>query len=137
MMGDRGSQPTLPDARKTLLVLDDRPAERLLLVSTFEGRYRVIEATDADSAIRGLKRNTVDLLLLDLHLPPRLDSPIGGQRVLERVRALRPDAPVVIVTANGDPLVRERALRMGARAFLTKPFDVDELVRMVEELLGG
>jgi len=72
-----------------------------------------------------------DLVLLDLHLP---DMP--GEEVLHRLRD-RPrtaDVPVVILTADARPSLVTRLLEQGARAFLTKPLDVKELLRLLDAI---
>jgi CheY-like chemotaxis protein len=70
-----------------------------------------------------------DLLLLDLHLP---DMP--GQEVLRRLRAepRTAEVPVVVLSANAGPALIKELLTQGARAFLTKPLDVKELLELLD-----
>ena len=73
-----------------------------------------------------------DLILLDLHLPV-----LSGEQVLERLQDDPRTAaiPVAIVSADATPGQVERLLAAGARAYLTKPLDVRELLRLLDELL--
>ena len=118
-------------------MVDDQPRTRRLVYHALKRRYRVLEAVDADAAIATVEREPVDLVLLDLHLPPHADSPREGMRAHRRIAELRGDLPVVVVSGNGDPAVRNELLRRGARGFLPKPVDVDELERVIRALLGG
>ena len=74
-----------------------------------------------------------DLILLDLHLPD-----IPGDEVLAHLLAdpETRDIPVVILSADATPAQIERLLAAGARAYLTKPFDVTELLALVDETLA-
>ncbi len=122
--------------RPTILVVDDkRPARRLVNLA-LRDRYRVLEAQDPDSALALLEAERVDLVLLDLHLPPALHSPREGLRTYARIRERLPGMPVVVVTGNDDAKVREVVLAGGARGFFTKPFDAGELLRLVRRLLA-
>jgi CheY-like chemotaxis protein len=74
-----------------------------------------------------------DLILLDLHLP---DMP--GQEVLRRLRAepRTAEVPVVILSADARPTLVDQLLAQGARAFLTKPLDVKELLELLDAVAG-
>ena len=122
--------------RKTVLAVDDQPEARRLVYHTLKHRYRVLEAGDADSAIAVVEREPVDLVLLDLHLPPRLDSPEEGLRAQRRIGELSREVPVVIVSSHDAPGLRESLLKRGAREFLAKPVDAGTLTRLVAELLS-
>lgn len=75
-----------------------------------------------------------DLILLDLHLPD-----IRGDEVLARLLRDPATASIPVVVASADATQRqiERLVRMGARAYLTKPIDVRRLLELVDELLGN
>ncbi len=127
--------PTPRPVERTLLIVDDEPLERRLVAHALAGRHRVLEAHDPASALDVLERGEVDLVLLDLHLPPHDASPREGIRLCGRIRELQPAAAVVVISANGDAEVRAQLLRMGARAFLVKPVDARRLVGVVRDLL--
>lgn len=124
-------------AKKTVLVVDDEMPIRRLIYHTLRGLYRVVEAGDSDSAMQAMGRESVDLVLLDLHLPPHLESPREGLGIHGRIREKSPETPVVIVSSNNDPQLRAWLLLQGARSFLRKPLDVGELLETIHSVLGG
>lgn len=123
-------------ARKTVLMVDDERGFRRLVYHALKHEYRVIEAGDADAAIRALESGGVDLVLLDLHLPPLLDSPREGLRVHRHLRTSIPGVPVVVVSADGRRELRESLLQGGVRAFLSKPADVERIEEVLSEVLS-
>jgi DNA-binding NtrC family response regulator len=96
--------------------------------------YEVGEAKDAVSAVRACLPggNVVDVIFLDLRLPD-----CGDLRVLSAIRRLRPDTPVILMTAHGTPELFEEARRLGAFAIIDKPFDIDALSPLVERALAA
>jgi DNA-binding NtrC family response regulator len=115
-----------------VLVVDDeavvrRAVERVL---ADEG-IRVAAVSDAASALAHPAAATCRLVLCDLMLP---DLP-GGE-LLERLRALRPDRPVVVITGYATPESLARAAQAGAAFVLNKPFDATELVVAVRRALA-
>lgn len=122
--------------KRTVLIVDDQRPARRLVRHAFGGRYRVLEAEDSDSTLAAMIRERVDLILLDLHLPPRLESPEEGLRTYVRIRERAPEVPVVIVTSDDNPGLREALLGRGARGYLNKPIDVDALSSLVRDVLG-
>lgn len=114
----------------TVLVVDD---EALIRWSLSEGLsdsgFPVLVAGSAAEARRELHAHQGDLvILLDLRLPD-----VSDLSLLREVRTTRPDAPVVMMTAHGAPEEAAEAARLGASAFVGKPFDVSEIVRLVGE----
>lgn len=112
---------------KRVLVVDDEfdLAEAAQLILEMEG-YQVATAGDGVEALRRIEEQPPDLVLMDMMMP-RLD----GRSVVERMQA-RPEwagIPVVLMSAVRPELPR------GARAFLKKPFDLDELTDTVNGLL--
>ena len=120
-------------ARARILLVDDDPDLRLALkVRLKAGGYDVVEAQDGLEALRAVRNETPDLILLDLMLP-RLD----GYHVCkllksdERYQSL----PIIILSARGQEKDRALAIEVGASAFLTKPYDPAELTRHIEDSL--
>lgn len=114
------------------LVVDDDAAVVGALREAFQDRGLDIEyATDGESALK--KIHEVDLLVTDLRLPG-----MDGTELLQQARRRKPEIEVVIMTAYGTIPSAVDAIRRGARAYLTKPFDPEELIshiRNVEETL--
>jgi putative two-component system response regulator len=125
--------PTLTDAH--ILVVDDHAANVALLEQLLErwGYDNVVATTDS-SLVVGLCRDArPDLLLLDLHMP----DPDGFQ-ILEALGDLtegQDRLSILVLTADMAPATRQRALLLGARDFLTKPFDPTEVQLRVAGLL--
>jgi DNA-binding NtrC family response regulator len=114
-----------------VLVIDDEPLIRWTISETLGAAgHRVTEAQDAASALRALTgMPEPNVVLLDLRLPDSSDLSL-----LEKIREIAPGAAVIMMTAFGTPEVTAGALRLGARAVLTKPFDIHELARVVSSL---
>jgi DNA-binding NtrC family response regulator len=115
-----------------LLVVDDEPdaCEALRVLLETEG-YWVTTATTASRALAGVVSESYDLLLVDVAMPGT-----DGITLCREVAEVRPTLPVVLVTAHSDPATLTRALRAGARDFLTKPLEVDALLSTLGRLLG-
>jgi DNA-binding response OmpR family regulator len=116
------------DAR--ILVVDDDEQLRALLVLVLEGEgYPVSVAADAESAIAEVKRESTDLVVLDISL-----GADDGRMVLSRIRELG-ELPVILISGKGDTADRVLGLRLGADDFLPKPFSPVELVARVESIM--
>ena len=115
--------------------MDDQPELRRLVYHALKHRYRVLEAGDADAAIALMEKDPADLVLLDLYLPPCLDSPDEGLRAQRQIHRLSRSVPVVIVSSHDAPGLRDALIAGGAREFLSKPIRAAELEKLVEGLL--
>jgi len=107
----------------TILLVDDQPTERRLLYHALKGSYRVVEAGDADEALRVTEGEPPDLVLADLHLPPNLETPEEGIRLHARLRERFPLLPVIIVTGDQDRATALDMVSRGVADFLLKPID--------------
>ena len=117
-----------------VMIVEDEPniVESLSFVFSREG-WQVAAALDGDSAIEKLLSAPPDILVLDVMLPPH-----SGFEVLKRVRSepgLK-QLPVIVLTAKGQEKDRHTALRLGADAFVTKPFSNRDIVQQVRDLAG-
>src|ERR1700722_2549481 len=119
---------------KLLIVDDDESSIRFLTVILQNAGYsRLNSLTDSREASRYYAELEPDLILLDF-LMPYLD----GLEVIKALQSRIPRSsyvPIVILTSDADPRVRQRALSMGADDFITKPFNQAELVLRVGKLL--
>jgi two-component system nitrogen regulation response regulator GlnG len=114
-----------------ILVVDDDESVRWGLRKALErARYRVDEATDGLVGLEAGSEAEVDLVLLDVRLPGR-----DGLLVLRELHKRRPDLPVIMMTAHGTLQVAVEAMKQGAYDYIGKPFDVDELLVVVEKAL--
>jgi two-component system, NtrC family, response regulator AtoC len=116
---------------RRILIVDDEPLIRWCIAETLgTAGYGITQAQDAASALRVLAdMPDPDVILLDLRLPDSSDL-----RLFERIRTIAPAAAVVIMTAFGTPEITSEALKLGARAVLTKPFDMHDLEHVVSSL---
>ncbi len=116
---------------KRILVVDDEESVRWALRKALErAGYRVDLAADGPAGLQAAEDPGVDLILLDVRLPGR-----DGLEVLRVVRTRRPDLPVIMMTAFGTLQVAVEAMRLGAYDYIGKPFDMDEVLLVVEKAL--
>jgi CheY-like chemotaxis protein len=117
-----------------ILICDDEPSLRELMRVSLGAEYSYVEAADAGEAIELVERVRPDLVLLDVMMPGG-----GGLGVIGRLRS-DPElsgTTVVVVSAFTADSDRQAAYDAGADGFLGKPFDPEELVSLVEELLAS
>jgi DNA-binding NtrC family response regulator len=115
----------------TLLVIDDDPATcRLLRAVLGPEGFEVLVAHDAKTGLELSRGRNPLLVILDLHLPDA-----NGIDVLDELRQVAADLPVVMLTAHADVKTAVRATRHGAFDYLTKPVDADELIVVVGRAL--
>ena len=118
----------MPNA--TVLVVDDEPLIRWSLVNRLkEEGYRTVEAGTAGEAVAH-HRDGVDLILLDFALPDA-----NGLEVLKQVKETDPDTLVIMLTANTEVGTAVTAMKQGAFHYANKPFDLDEIMLLVDKAL--
>jgi two-component system, OmpR family, response regulator len=117
---------------KTILICEDDDNLRLLMRVVIGAGYTMLEAGDGDEALALAAEHRPDLIVLDLMMPR-----MSGLDVLRRLRSdVSVDGtPIIVMSAWPDS--REASLKAGADRYLQKPFEPDELTRIVESLLGG
>jgi DNA-binding NtrC family response regulator len=116
----------------TILVVDDEQLIRWSLVSRLsEEGYRVLEAGNGAEALKRA-RDGVDLVLLDVGLP---DADADGLAVLKDIKSADPDCLVILLTGNTSVDTAVEAMKHGAYHYATKPFNLDEIVILVEKAL--
>ena len=120
--------------KKTILIADDSPTMRAMLISTIEmlGDYRIVEASSGFEALRLLPREKVDLILTDINMPD-----ING---LEFISYLRNNSnylsiPVFIISTEGSQKDIEKGKLLGANEYLIKPFDPNRLQSLISAYL--
>ena len=114
-----------------LLVVDDEPTIRELLAGSlrFAG-YDVLTAADGTEAVRITAGCRPDLLLLDVMMPGR-----DGFEVLDLVRGMSPDIPVIFLTARDEVPDRVNGFALGADDYVSKPFSLDEVLARIRAVL--
>jgi DNA-binding response OmpR family regulator len=117
----------------SVLIVDDEPNIVLSLEFLMRQQgYVVSTAPDGESALAEIQRQPPDVVLLDVNLPR-----INGYEVCERIRANPQwkDVRILMLTAKGREVEREKGLALGADGYVIKPFATRELVERVRELL--
>ncbi|OAP37653.1 Fis family transcriptional regulator [Sinorhizobium glycinis] len=123
-----------------ILVVDDEPDVELLFKQQFRrdlraGRFVMEFTRSASSALERIADAgdvTLILILSDVNMPG-----MSGLELLPKARSIRPDVPVIMITAYGDPDTKRRAMESGAEALLTKPIDFIALREEIDSRVGG
>jgi DNA-binding NtrC family response regulator len=120
----------------TILVVDDNPAiltaAKICLGMAFG---KVITLKSPQDIPTVMSQETVDAVLLDMNFAPGMNSGQDGLLWLRSIHKLHPGIPVVLVTAYADISLAVRGLKNGAADFVTKPWDNDELLRVVKDAI--
>jgi two-component system chemotaxis response regulator CheY len=121
-------------AEYTCLVVEDSPMMRQLLVfalNRIKG-LRVVEADDGVDGLRKLAAAKYDIVITDINMPI-----MDGLKLIKRIRsdAVHKDIPIVIITTEGSAEDRQRALMLGANAYITKPIQAPQVISKVKDLL--
>jgi len=121
------------DKKKILVIDDDQDLALGLKVRLRANNYATVFATDAISAISQAVKENPDLILLDLGLPAG-DGFVVMER-LDNIESLS-TVPVIVMSARDPQGHRDRALGAGAKAYVQKPVDNDELLATIRKVLG-
>jgi CheY-like chemotaxis protein len=109
-----------------ILVVDDEAAQRLLLRRIFErAGHEVTDAGDGAAALQALQESVPDLVVTDMMMPV-----MGGGELIRRMRCELATAGIPILAASGDP-----HLAVGADAVVSKPYKLEHLIEVADELL--
>ena len=118
----------MPDQpTQTILVVDDQESVRKQLYWALEENYRVLEASSRVEALALVEKESIDVVLSDLRMPPNLHDISEGLGILESVHKLNPLLPVIIITGDEDHETALQVVDRGAHNLFTKPFDVKEV----------
>jgi CheY-like chemotaxis protein len=120
---------------KRILIVDDEPDFRFSAgIALRRAGYLTEEAADGAEALNlirsGKERSLFDLLLVDIQMPC-----LSGAELIDELRKRAIDTPVLIVSGFADTTLQDEFLRKGCTAFLAKPFEFQQLVRRVDEIL--
>jgi two-component system, chemotaxis family, chemotaxis protein CheY len=119
-----------------ILVVEDSPTMRQLISFAMKriANSYVIEATDGVDALKKLSSDKVDLILCDINMPV-----MDGLKLVSLVRdnPTYKEIPIIMVTTEGAEEDRKRAIAIGANAYLPKPIQTQELIKLVNTYLEG
>ena len=122
-----------PQVKGTVLVVDDDDAIRSGLYWALSSEYRVLQAGSREEACRLVDEQKIDVVLTDLHLPPRIDDIAEGLALIEAARGQDPPLQVVVITGSDARRASLEAVRRGAYGFFEKPLDPDEVLHIVNQ----
>lgn len=119
---------------KKILITEDSPTMRAMIRATIEalGDFDIYEAPNGFEALRMLPREHFDLVITDINMPD-----INGLELVSFVKKndLYKNIPLVIVSTEGSERDREKGIKLGADAYLVKPFAPEDLQKLVQGLL--
>lgn len=119
---------------KKILIIDDSAVFRKIVsVHLKTASYELVEAVDGQDALKKLKEGKVDLIVSDMNMP-NMDG-------ISFIKAVKQDpdhkfTPIIMLTTESQEEKKKEGLSAGARAWLTKPFNPEELVETIQKMLG-
>src|SRR5579864_8290028 len=119
-------------SRRILLADDSVTIQKVIELTFMDDDYEVRAVGNGDEALAMLTALTVDFVIADVHMPGA-----SGYEVCRRSKQLRPEVPVLLLVGTFEPFDEAQARECGADSFLKKPFDSQELLGRVHNLLGA
>ena len=113
-----------------ILVVDDEVNVIESFKQLLEGDYKVLTATNGEEALEKVEKENLDVVLLDIKMPG-----MDGIEVLRRIGELKENVDVIMVTAVNTMKTAIEAMKLGAYDYITKPFDVDEVIVSIDKAL--
>lgn len=126
-------EPSTP--KRTVLIVDDEDVIRDLIVDVVaDGGYRALSAASGSQAVEIVRseKGAIDMVLLDMQMPD-----MDGRRTYELMREIDPDIPVFIATGFGREDISRSLIALGVRGVVTKPFHVDDILKLIQANLRG
>lgn len=118
--------------KKTILIADDEPDIRALVKALLNKDFTVIEAGDGNEAVKVAMRYSPDLILMDI-IMPGVDG-YTACSVLKKQKVTKP-IPVVMATGVGFSLNKRLSKEVGADGYITKPFNLNKLLTIINQFL--
>jgi len=124
--------PTVPCAlMPSLLIVDDDDAIRGMLFDLLSDRYECDTASIAEEALQYIEVEQYDAIVTDISMPG-----LGGVELLRKIRENNSATPVILVSGKGSEQDSQALKDMGAFAYVTKPFNLDEIEEVVERAVA-
>lgn len=119
--------------KKKVLIVDDQNGIRVLLLEVFSSEgYNTFQAANGKIALEIVRRESPDLVLLDMKIPG-----MDGLEILKHIKTIDSSIKVIMMTAYGELDMIKEATDLGALMHFTKPFDIDEMRMEVNKHLQG
>ena len=125
----------IAQSNETILLVEDE--EMLLdLVKTVleEQGFHVLAAKDGEEALDVYThhKDEIAVVVSDMGLPK-----LGGWEILHKMKEINPDAKVILASGYSDPKIKSQMLKQGAKDYVSKPYDTDEITRKIREVIEG
>ena len=114
----------------TILIVDDDDAVRGILFEALSEKYLCHTASRAEEALQYLEIENYDVILTDVAMPG-----LDGVSLLKQVQTRDASTPVILISGRGSGQLAEQLMTLGAFAYLSKPFDLDELEQVIERAI--
>ena len=115
-----------------VLIVDDDDAVRGILLDLLSDRYQCNTASTAEEAFQYLEIENYDAVLTDIAMPG-----LTGVELMKRVQLKDLDTPVILISGKNDEQDSAALIKLGAFAYLNKPFSLDEIEFIVERAVGS
>lgn len=123
---------------RTILVVDDNKSILTALKICLEGASsRILTISTPEEVLALLQQERIDVVLLDMNFSLGMNSGQEGLMWLQAIHRRHPDTPIVLMTAYADVKLAVKGLKAGAADFITKPWDNDELVRILKDAVDS
>ena len=123
---------------RTILVVDDNKSILTALKICLEGVFsRILTISTPEEVLALLQQERIDVVLLDMNFSLGMNSGQEGLMWLQAIHRRHPDTPIVLMTAYADVKLAVKGLKTGAADFITKPWDNDELVRILKDAVDS
>jgi len=119
--------------KQVILVAEDDPGlNRLISFKLQKEGYQVISVFDGKEALNAALNENISAITLDIMMPF-----LDGIQVLKKVRPVKPDLPVIVLSVKSRENDLHQALELGANAYMTKPFQPEQLIEKLKQVLGS
>ena len=115
-----------------ILIVDDDDAVRGILLDLLSDRYQCNTASTAEEAFQYLEMEHYDAVLTDIAMPG-----LTGVELMKRIQLKDLDTPVILISGKNDEQDSEALIKLGAFAYLHKPFSLDEIEYIVDRAVGS
>lgn len=113
-----------------VLVVDDEHSIRESFSLILEGKHKVFLAASGEASLKIISDQKINMVYLDIRMPG-----LNGLETLKRMKEIDPDLEVIMVTAVNEVQKASEAIKLGARDYVVKPFDVDHIQKLTEQIL--
>jgi len=120
----------MTEGKADILIVEDEKSVRDALIFALKDKYGVHLASDGKKGLEIAAKGNIDLVLLDINLPE-----INGLVLLERIKDLDSSLPVIMITGNKTVDSAVSAMKLGAYDYIVKPFDIKELMALIDKAL--